>query len=488
MKTQIWIDGTAFVGGLAIAAAIWAGVHDLGGGWPGVDKQFIQAANVTLSDGGQAGGQRKNGDAGDDPSMHSAERPSGRPNGQPGGESAAGDLNGQTGGDLAGGGLSGQQGGYSAKGKLIGQPGGNSLEEPGGQPGGDRASRSTGQSVGGASRLSGKTYDWTAAVEAVPRPDRPISSLTESHQADPPTKHPDRSSIKPSAAAPKLSVRVYLTDSRRVERVALEQYVRGVLAAEMPTDFEPAALQAQALAARTYIVRRLLHEDRSGVPTEKADVTDTQTHQVYRSKAEMDKLRKNDEKAWQAVDKAVSSTQGLVITYDGEPIDALYFSSSNGYTENSEDVFGFALPYLRSVDSPWDRENAPRSTESVTLPLDQFYDKLGIRDLPAVGQQEKAAPAIKVQSRTAGKRIRTLSVGGATLSGVQARDKLGLRSADFSWQISEDAITLTTRGSGHGVGMSQWGAQGMALAGYTADRIISHYYSGAELMEVSRFL
>jgi len=440
MKTQNWIDGTAFVGGLAIAAAIWAGVHGADGGGFGGDKQLIQAENVAVSDSGQAGSQR--------------------------------------------------EGGQSS----------------------------------GTSRLSGQAHDWTAVIEAAPRPYRPIASLSKSpvgddsavipstqsnlrnvesqpnpttaptnrtdqpKQSTPPTKHPDRAAIQPSAEAPKLSVRVYLSDSRRVERVTLEQYVRGVLAAEMPTDFEPAALQAQALAARTYIVRRLLHEDRSGVPTKKADVTDTQTHQVYRANAEMDKLRQNDEKAWQAVDDAVTSTQGLVIAYDGEPIDALYFSSSNGYTENSEDVFGFSLPYLRSVDSPWDRDSAPRSADTVTLPLDQFYDKLGIHDLPTSGQQEKSVPTIAVQSRTTGKRIRTLAIGDTTLSGVQARDKLGLRSADFSWQMSKDTITITTRGSGHGVGMSQWGAQGMALAGYSADEIISHYYSGTKLVKVSQFL
>src|SRR5690606_27639977 len=130
--------------------------------------------------------------------------------------------------------------------------------------------------------------------------------------------------------------------------------------------------------------------------------------------------------------------------------DALYFSSSNGYTENSEDVFGFALPYLRSVDSPWDRDDAPRALETVTLPLDQFYDKLGIDERSTAGKSGNVAPAIQVRSRTSGRRVETLAIGDTTLSGVQARDKLGLRSADFSWQITDDTITITTRGSGHG--------------------------------------
>ncbi len=511
MKTQNWIDGTAFVSGLAIAAVIWTGVHGADGGGFGWDKQLIQAANVTVSNTGQAGSQRESGQSGGTSSQSGqahdwtdaievAPHPY-RPITSLS-KSSLGDYSTVT--------RSPPNSSNQSNPKSDGsQP--DSTTAPANhndQPDSTIAPANRNDQPDSTTALANRNDqpDSTIApanhndqpdstTEPINRNDQPDSTTTpanrnvQSHQAAPPTKHPDRSSgFTPSAEAPKLSVRVYLADTKRVERVPLEQYVRGVLAAEMPTDFEPAALQAQALAARTYIVRRLLHEDRSGVPTEKADVTDTQTHQVYRSKAEMDKLRKSDDKAWQAIDEAVSGTQGLVIAYDGEPIDALYFSSSNGYTENSEDVFGFALPYLRSVDSPWDRDNAPRSIESVTLPLDQFYDKLGILDLPTTGQQEKSTPAIAVQSRTTGKRIRTLAVDDTKLTGVQVRDKLGLRSADFSWQISKEAITITTRGSGHGVGMSQWGAQGMALAGYTADEIVSHYYSGAELVKVSQFL
>lgn len=156
-----------------------------------------------------------------------------------------------------------------------------------------------------------------------------------------------------------LIVRIYLADDKRVERAGLETYVKGVVAAEMPTDFAPAALEAQAIAARTYLIRRLWNEDRSGVPVRGADVTDTVTHQVYRSKAEMDALREADPKAWAAVDEAVRRTRGIIMVFGGAPIESLYFASSNGYTENAKDVFDADLPYLVSVDSPWDREDAP---------------------------------------------------------------------------------------------------------------------------------
>ncbi|MDB4866873.1 MAG: spoIID, partial [Cohnella sp.] len=160
---------------------------------------------------------------------------------------------------------------------------------------------------------------------------------------------------------PRISVHVYLTGEQRIETVPLETYVRGVVAAEMPTGFESAALEAQAMAARTYIVRRLLEHDNSNVPVQGAEVTDTQTHQVYRAISEMQQLRSRNPQAWRKADDAVRNTQGQVITYQGRPIQALYFSASNGYTENSEDVFPFALPYLRSVASPWEQQQQTAS-------------------------------------------------------------------------------------------------------------------------------
>lgn len=304
---------------------------------------------------------------------------------------------------------------------------------------------------------------------------------------------PDKQAVKTSVPDEKTQasvesdrfVRVYLTDQHRIEKVPLEDYVRGVVAAEMPTDFEPAALEAQALAARTYIVRRLMQHDDSGVPVAEADVTDIITHQVYLSKDEMEKLRATDEDAWRKVDAAVNDTRGEIIAYKGQPIQALFFSTSNGYTENSEDVFPSKLPYLRSVASPWDRTGAPRSEESMEMPLRKFYAELGVRTLP-VTVRTNGSPTIKITEMTAGNRVKTLSVWGKTFSGPDIRDKLKLRSTCFTWQINGAKIVITTYGSGHGVGMSQWGAQGMAKEGRTAEEIVKHYYTGVKLMEASK--
>ncbi|MFC3799783.1 stage II sporulation protein D [Cohnella sp. GCM10012308] len=281
-----------------------------------------------------------------------------------------------------------------------------------------------------------------------------------------------------------LVVRVYLSDDKRVERAGLETYVKGVVAAEMPTDFEPAAMEAQAIAARTYLIRRLWNEDRSGVPVRGADVTDTVTHQVYRSRAEMDELKKGNPAAWVAVDEAVRRTRGIVMVYGGAPIESLYFSSSNGYTENAKDVFAADLPYLVSVSSPWDRKDSPRAEETVEMKLSEFYRKLGVKSLATLTGLGKR-PAAVINSWTDGKRVSTATVGGKTLSGIEVRRLLGLRSAAFDWKIDKGKISITTYGSGHGVGMSQWGAEGMAKTGATAADIVLHYYTGIQLKTVT---
>lgn len=315
------------------------------------------------------------------------------------------------------------------------------------------------------------------------------SSQSNSTNADSPNQPTTRDPFKTkpynaSANQPEPIIRVYLSEERRIEKVPLETYVRGVVAGEMPADFEPAALEAQALAARTYMVRRLMLHDTSGVPVEGADVTDTQVNQVYRSLADMDNLRKQDGQAYTKIDDAVNNTKGKVIAYQGEPIQALYFSTSNGYTENSEDVFPGVVPYLRSVISPWDRAGAPRSEETVQMPLDQFYEKLGIDSLPA-GGTTNGKPNIVVTERSTGHRIKSLTIAGHSFTGQELREKLGLRSTSFSWTATGDGITFTTYGNGHGVGMSQWGAEGMAREGRTAEEIVEYYYTGTKLMEVS---
>ncbi|MDT3428042.1 stage II sporulation protein D [Paenibacillus forsythiae] len=318
---------------------------------------------------------------------------------------------------------------------------------------------------------------------------------------------------EPAAAeAPQPKVSVYLSHTRQIETLPLEDYVTGVIAAEMPADFELEALKAQAVAARTFIVRRLRAGDRSGVPAGRADVTDTVSHQAYVSSAV---LRRDWAKAGRSADlarlrRAALETRGLVMTYKGEPITASFFASSGGFTENSEDYWKATVPYLRSVASPWDREVAPGLKATETFSVSELRGRLGIagdngagarkvfspsggdasgKILPLSAESAAAgAPQMKVLSLTSGRRVKEISIDGKVFTGREVRERLGLRSSQFTWTMGHGRIAITTYGSGHGVGMSQWGANGMAKEGATATQILKHYYSGISFSQVSTLL
>ncbi|OMF35884.1 stage II sporulation protein D [Paenibacillus sp. FSL H8-0548] len=279
-----------------------------------------------------------------------------------------------------------------------------------------------------------------------------------------------------------LLVRVYVTEEKRVESVPLETYVRGVVAAEMPVSFELEALKAQAIAARTYIIRRIVQGNDVGMPVKDADVTDTTEHQVYISVQGLAvKWDGNEQKSnMNKLDEAIAQTRGKIITYKGEPIEAVFFSTSNGYTENSEDYWLQEIPYLRSVESPWDKSISPRYKETVKLSLNEFYSKLG------VASKGSAKSSIRIVEKTEGNRISKMMIAGTSFTGREVREKLSLASSQFTWSIKGNTISITTYGYGHGVGMSQWGANGMAQSGASAEEILSHYYSSVQVEQASK--
>ncbi|WP_410770629.1 stage II sporulation protein D [Fontibacillus sp. BL9] len=297
-----------------------------------------------------------------------------------------------------------------------------------------------------------------------------------------------------AAAADKTPVRVYLTDTGAVETLPLEQYVTGVLAAEMPADFELEALKAQAIAARTFIVRRLAAGDVSGVPGGKADVVDTVDHQAYLPQKTLKQWAKNGKGGKLAkLEQAVQETRGIVMTYQGKPITASFFSASGGYTENSEEYWSVRVPYLRSVPSPWDSLANPNNEETVTLSLNDVFRKLG-QTVPAVpvsaGGKKNASSVnlFRTISFTSGQRVKEIQVGDAVYTGREIREKLGLRSSQFKIRQDGSNVEITTYGYGHGVGMSQWGANGMAQKGYTTTQILKHYYTGITFQQAERLL
>ncbi|MBJ6361897.1 stage II sporulation protein D [Paenibacillus sp. MAHUQ-46] len=272
-----------------------------------------------------------------------------------------------------------------------------------------------------------------------------------------------------AAALAKINVSVQLVSMKKTEEVPLELYVRGVLAGEMPADFELEALKAQAIAARTYIVRHMTNGLKEPV-----QITDTVQDQVYIPLKKLEKHWGSEtEEKLAKLTQAVEETTGQIITYKGEPIEALFFSTSNGYTENSEDYWANPVPYLRSVASPWDVTLSPKYKQTATMRLSEFRSRLGVG--------KGAEKSLKVLSYTEGRRVKQVKVGNKNLTGREFREKLGLGSSQFTWDIQGNWITFTTFGYGHGVGMSQWGADAMAKRGRTASQIIAHYYSGTKI-------
>ncbi|GEN89577.1 stage II sporulation protein D [Oceanobacillus sojae] len=269
-------------------------------------------------------------------------------------------------------------------------------------------------------------------------------------------------------------VSVMRVSNDEVENVPVEQYVAGVVSSEMPTEFEMEALKAQAVAARTFTVNFLLNGEKNG----NYDLTDSTQHQVYKGEQELqEQWGAEYQEKMNKINQAVKETEGQIITYNKAPITASFFSTSNGYTENSEDYWESEVAYLRSVESPWDK-NAPEFTSQTTLSVAEVSEALQI---PL--QDDKKIP-MEISHTDSG-RVKEITVAGNAFTGPEFRDKLGLRSSDFTIEQSDNHLIFTTQGYGHGVGMSQYGANGMAAEGKNYEDIIHYYYTDVEISQVS---
>lgn len=297
--------------------------------------------------------------------------------------------------------------------------------------------------------------------------------LAAAFQRSPAVGDVESDALSPTAAAARIDGEVTLTVKNRagnLQQMTLEEYLVGVVLAEMPADFESEALKAQAVVARTYTRKRM----EGGKHDAAAVCMDSGCCQGYR--APEDYLAEGGkEKSVDKVRAAVAETDGAVLCYEGKLIDATYFSCSGGSTEDAVAVWGQDVPYLQAVESPGE-EDAPRYSNSVEFTAAELADKLGIRN-----EGDPAGWFSELQ-HTDGGGVETLRVRGEVFTGTQLRSKLGLRSTAFEVEVAGDTIIITTRGFGHRVGMSQYGAQAMAEAGSGFEEILSHYYTGAELV------
>ena len=244
----------------------------------------------------------------------------------------------------------------------------------------------------------------------------------------------------------------------------MTDYLIGVVSSEMPASFNLEALKAQSVLARTYALKA----KQTG-----KKLTDTVSTQSYIDIDQMkNKWGNSFNTYYNKIKNAVENTNGEYLSYNGNYIEALYHSTNNGKTESSLDVFGNYYPYLISVSSEYDK-NASSYLKAISMPLDTISNKLGL--------SLNNDSVISILSYTDGGNIKEININGNNFSGKKVRELLNLRSADFDISISDNNANITTRGYGHGVGMSQYGANGMANAGYSYKNILSHYYPGTTL-------
>jgi stage II sporulation protein D len=284
----------------------------------------------------------------------------------------------------------------------------------------------------------------------------------------------------PSQAAenmPKtVDIQIYDAQQNKLLTMNLEEFVAHVVAAEMPASYDPEALKAQAVAARTLAAYKMDHGGCSKAEGAVA-CTDHGHCQAYASDEDMKKKWGDqfDQYRDKIVD-AVTQTAGQVICYAGEPIEIFYHAQSAGATEQSENVFSRAEPYLVSVSSGEKVEPV-----QVRLTAQEAAEKINAAYPDAKVDPDKLSSQLKVEKSNASGRVAQMQAGRVTLTGVQARWALGLRSAQFTIEFADGEVVFTTWGYGHGVGMSQAGAQAMADTGGDYIDILSHYYPGTSL-------
>lgn len=255
------------------------------------------------------------------------------------------------------------------------------------------------------------------------------------------------------------------TSTGEIKNIELEDYIVGVVAGEMPASFNEEALKAQAIAARTYAMYKMKNSNGT------YDLVTDKTNQVYITEDKMKSLwQENFDYYFEKIKKAVYDTKDLIMTYNGDIILSLYFARSNGKTEDAILVFGSNEKYLKSVESPEES-----LISEVTISKDEFCNKLNI-----------SCDAINISNvlKSSSGRINSLNINGKTFKGTEIRTLFDLKSTDFDISIGSE-IKFVTKGYGHGVGMSQYGANKLAQNGKNYEEILKHYYQNINIEKIS---
>ena len=268
-------------------------------------------------------------------------------------------------------------------------------------------------------------------------------------------------------------VRVKRVNKNRIDNVRLEEYVVGAVGGEMPVSFSLEALKAQAVASRSYVLKKQ-ENNKDGT----YDVVDTTSNQVYLDDDDLKEKWKDSYVSYiNKVREAVNETSMEYLEYNGEIANTMFFSTSNGYTEDSQVVFSEDIPYLKSVDSKWDESISSSFNYEVEMSLDDFYKKLDLN-------YDKNLSIVLLDRSSSG-RIISIKINGKLFTGREVYNKLKIRSTDFASIQEGEKVKIKTKGFGHGVGMSQYGAFGMAKNGYKYNEILAHYYKGTNLKKLA---
>ena len=280
------------------------------------------------------------------------------------------------------------------------------------------------------------------------------------------------------------TIKLLHSGSGQIEELPIDEYLYGVVSSEMPANYEVEALKAQAIVARTYTIYQIMNN--SGKHPG-ADICDNSSCcQAWISKDErLSKWAPEEaESNWNKIVDAVNSTSGKIITYQNKPINAFFHSNSGGKTESSLNIWGgIDYPYLKSVETAGEEGYTQYSSEA-KFTKEELINKLKEKyeDCEIDYSQENC---IQILEYTTSGRVKTIKFGNKEIAGTEARTILGLRSTNFTFTISGDEIIFSVIGYGHGVGMSQTGADALAKSGSNCEEIIKHFYTDVEIVEVN---